>query len=75
MLDVYGREIKVGDWITYPVRQGSCVWLSHSKVTEIIPHEDSHVDQPIVKAVTDTGRKTTVRRVDRLIKAPKGWTP
>ena len=34
-VDQYGREIKIGDMITYPVRYGGSMWMSTSMVEKI----------------------------------------
>lgn len=33
--DFLGREIQVGNLITYPVRKGSSMWLNKLKVTQV----------------------------------------
>lgn len=32
--DYFGREIKKGNIITYPVRKGSDMWIEHAKVLD-----------------------------------------
>lgn len=38
--DFFGREIKVGQLITYPTRSGSCVWQNWAIVKEIGTFEE-----------------------------------
>jgi hypothetical protein len=33
--DIYGRDIQLGQWISYPMRQSSSLWIEHGKVTGV----------------------------------------
>lgn len=63
--DFYGRMIRRNDVITYPVRQGSSMWLDHGKVTEINADGSVQVIKP------DTGRKTVIFNTDTTILGTK----
>lgn len=63
--DFYGRTIRNGDVITYPVRQGSNMWLDHGKVTAVNTDGSVQIRKP------ETGRRTTIRNTDNAVLAPK----
>lgn len=76
-LDIYGRQIRIGDWISYPVRHSSHVWFEHSKVEsiEVTPPRYGTTPRVSIVGVKAGGKKVQIMRVDRVVLAPEGWTP
>lgn len=65
--DQYGVEIKVGDVINYPVRRGSCLWMSTAVVVELRKktRDRSETFFPILGVVSKSGSyRGLVRRVE-----------
>ena len=68
MLDWRGVEVKVGDLVVYPVRQGSSVWMTEGRVEELhslIEDRWKSRDEPAVP--TQVGGVTVTRL------AASGW--
>lgn len=65
LLDVFGREIKVGDTVGYPVRQGSRMWVARMRVTQVLGGTT-----PKIGGFNNEGRKVTVFKLDNVIVSP-----
>lgn len=62
VLDFVGREIKVGDTLVYPVRQGSRMWLSRISVRQVIAGPE-----PTIHGYNNEGRKITIHKVSNAV--------
>ena len=62
MKDFLERKIYVGDMLVYPVRRGSKMWLTKSRVVGL--------GDGFVYGVNDNGRRVTLSRPERSIIAP-----
>lgn len=68
-LDFFGREIKEGVTLVYPVRRMSNMWLKKITVKRIV-ETSSRQGSGTVKAiigVNDNGRRVTVTKADRCV--------
>lgn len=59
MQDFLGRELKVGDTIAYPMRQGSRMWMQSGTIRSIHPD--------CVKITRPNGKKTAIRATSRIV--------
>jgi hypothetical protein len=75
--DIYGRDIQLGQWISYPMRQSSSLWIEHGKVTGIVevPHRYGNGMAIKVKVEKLNGKSTQIESLDRCTIAPDGWVP
>lgn len=74
--DVFGQAVKVGDWVTYPQRQGSSLWMEEARITRVYIRPvgvDSYLVAAAVKA--DGKQVTLTKALTRMVKAPDGWQP
>ena len=76
MIDVRGKEIKVGSTVAFPDRRGSRLWLNIAKVVDIATGRQLRWDftagmytYPLVLKVVKHGEKRTsmVQRIDRVV--------
>ncbi len=71
--DITGREIKRGDRIAYPVRQGSQMWLSTARVESIALGDDGQGTSTItLYARNPQGRSVVIKALSRVVKLPEG---
>lgn len=76
LFDVFGQEVKPGNWVTYPNRRGSGVWMEEARVLKVGTGERNGRKFPTVKAEKADGRRVTLTTaLDRMVKAPDGWQP
>lgn len=64
--DLFGRSIRVGDVISYPVRKGSAMWFNDGKVTDV-HSEGLQVINPA------SGRKTQIQNTEMAVLAPREY--
>ena len=75
--DFLGRKISIGDWIVYPGRQGSSLWMNLAEVTDITTYHDRWRNErlPCLKVLvrktnwegeTVGWRNSTVHAIDRV---------
>lgn len=64
--DFTKREIKVGDKIAYPVRQGSRMWLKDLVVRQIATGPDG----PFVAGTNTKGRRVSVKNLENVVIIP-----
>lgn len=57
--DHFGREIKAGNIITYPVRRGSNMWTEHGKVLD--------VQGEVISLQKSDGRTVSFRSPERAV--------
>jgi len=78
MKDLMGIEIKAGDFIAYPTRSGSCLWMSVAKVVEVTTSKQrwSGDERPCLKVQVRkssrgwrkmTNKIVTLHRVDNVV--------
>lgn len=69
--DRLGRKICIGDWVAFPGRAGSSLWITVMKVTEVHVKKKErwgHEREEIILLGTTTeGRATRTGRVDRVV--------
>ena len=66
--------MKPGDWVVYPNRRGSDLWMEEARILEVRSHAARRV--PMAKAEKSDGRKVTLSgALRRMVKAPDGWQP
>lgn len=84
MKDCVGQEIKKGSCIVYPGRSGSCLYLNHGIVDEIVQEGDGTYQNPskirvLIKSsvydwktgiTTNSIRKVGLQRCDRITVVP-----
>lgn len=72
LVDIVGKEVKIGDTIAYPRRSGSSLWMETAKVVEILSEESdtstTNITYYSIKAQKDSGRFVTIYRVDNVVK-------
>ncbi len=61
MIDVLGRIIGEGDVVTYPVRQGSYLWVNAGRVLSV---ESDHIR--VLKYEEGEGRVVSVRNTENV---------
>lgn len=72
-LDMLGQKISEGDYVAYPGRSGSNLWVNISRVVGIETKAhwytaDNYDSLKVVNAKSRTGKISTVECLDRLIK-------
>lgn len=70
MQDVLGREIEPGDVLVYPVRQGSCMWLSFAQVKSVeglVGRWGAVFNEVAIATKLGTGREVELSRPDRCL--------
>jgi len=60
VLDFFGRQIKAGDTVVYPGRQGASMWLSRMNVTQVVAG-----DRPKLNGYSNEGRKIAINVVNK----------
>jgi len=68
--DYFEQEIKVGDLLVYPGRQGSSLWMSHLTVTAVVIQEDewsSRGPYAVVKGIKESGKKVSITELGRTV--------
>lgn len=87
MKDLYGSEIMPGDWITYPVRQGSWLGMEHACVLELqeprprtmiamFPYPRYQRARPAtIKAEKRDGKIVYITNISNVAIAPEDWVP
>lgn len=68
--DFCGREIRVGDYLVYPVRQGSRMWLSRIRVTHILPGPT-----PTVRGLNNESRPVKLHKLSTVVVVPRPSEP
>jgi len=62
VLDYFGRAIKAGDTVVYPVRQGSSMWMARMLVTQVIGGTT-----PRLSGTNPEGRRVSVHKIKNVI--------
>lgn len=62
VLDYFGRAIKAGDTVVYPVRQGSSMWLARMLVTQVIGGTS-----PKISGTNNEGRRVSVHKIKNVV--------
>lgn len=75
VLDIYGREIKEGQWISYPVSYGSSLYVKHAKVTGVSRDPENPWIVTIRGLKPNGTKKIKINSYDRCMIAPEGWAP
>ncbi len=70
VLDHIGREIKAGDTVVYPVRQGSSMWLARMRVTQVVGGTT-----PSLSGYNNEGRKVKVHKIENVVVVDLPKTP
>ena len=77
--DILGQEIKEGDYITYPGRSGSCLWMNFAKVVKIEEQRDEYLSRiggkdinvialKVINTQSTSGKISSVLCLDRVVK-------
>jgi hypothetical protein len=72
--DQFGNLIEAGDYITYPCRRGSSMWMETGKVMSVTSIENYlNEEEVVVKIIGARNKKVTLYRHDRSIVLPKSY--
>lgn len=78
--DVFGVPIRAGDFILHTVTFGRSAVFGVSRVVEVRERLVTRLGcrgkwTPQLATEKLTGQKATIHHVDRVVRAPDGWTP
>lgn len=65
VIDLDGKEIKVGCRVAYPVRGGSKMWMNKLRVQQIVEHADG--DGAYLCGYNEVGRRITVHNMKNVV--------
>lgn len=74
LVDIAGKEVKIGDTIAYPRRKRSSLWMTTAKVVDLVIKDtynyygETRRRRINIKAQKDSGRIVMIYRTDNVVK-------